>query len=35
MQDETDNITIVDPTNKWVKFRIDMAIDLFNSWQSS
>ena len=31
MQDEADNITVVDPTDEWTQFRLDMATDMFNT----
>ena len=34
-EDDIDIITAIDPTNEWAQFRLDMAIDMFNTWQSN
>ena len=35
MQDNIENITVVDPTDEWIQFRLNMAGNMFNAWQSS
>ena len=35
VEDDIDNIATVDPTDELTQFRTNMAIDMFNTWQSS
>ena len=35
LEDDIKNITIVEPTDEWTQFRLNMAIDMFIIWQSS
>ena len=35
IEDDVDNVAIVDTANEWTQFRNDMAVDMFNTWQSS
>lgn len=34
IDDDTNNIVTVQPTDEWTQFRHEMAIDMFNTWQS-
>lgn len=31
---EPNNITAIDPTDEWSQFRVNMALDMFSTWQS-
>ena len=35
LEDDIKNITIVEATDEWTQFRLNMAIDMFIIWQSS
>lgn len=34
-EDDTYSIATIDPIDKWAKFRLDMAINMFNTWRLS
>lgn len=31
-EDDIENITVVEPTDEWTQFRLDMAVDMYNTW---
>ena len=32
-EDDIENITVVEPTDEWTQFRLDMAVDMYNTWR--